>query len=269
MKDQLSNLNQEKKNLSNSKDPVDLARLKQVNKEIADVKQSLKASNQELADVRKDMKLSEMSISELSVRIRQLKTEMRYLDPNTPQWKSLNAELGKTKSRMSELSNQAKATGGVLQKLSSIKMGVMAAFAAVAGAIRGVASAIGKIADFEQADANLSTIIGKNVNDIKRLTDSAMELGRTTEYTASQVTQLQTELAKLGYKEDSITQMQKAVLHFATGCELLSFFCIFRLIYSGCENVKQITIIQPEKDASYSHKMILAESFIILKEDLK
>ena len=70
--------------------------------------------------------------------------------------------------------------------------------------------------DFEQANANLSTIIGKNVKDIEALTYSAMGLGRTTEYTASQVTLLQTELAKLGFKENSIMDMQEAVLHFAT-----------------------------------------------------
>ncbi|HBH09060.1 MAG TPA: phage tail tape measure protein, partial [Rikenellaceae bacterium] len=73
-----------------------------------------------------------------------------------------------------------------------------------------------KIVDFEQANANLSTIIGKNVKDIEALTYSAMELGRTTEYTASQVTLLQTELAKLGFKENSIMDMQESVLHFAT-----------------------------------------------------
>lgn len=92
----------------------------------------------------------------------------------------------------------------------------MAAFAAIAGAVRGVARAFQKIVDFEQANVNLSTIIGKNVKDIEALTYSAMELGRTTEYTASQVTLLQTELAKLGFKEGAIMQMQESVLHFAT-----------------------------------------------------
>lgn len=49
-----------------------------------------------------------------------------------------------------------------------------------------------------------------------KLRESALELGRTTEYTASQVTQLQTELAKLGFGPESIQAMQQPILNFAT-----------------------------------------------------
>lgn len=70
--------------------------------------------------------------------------------------------------------------------------------------------------EFEQANANLSTILGVTRAEMKALTDSALSLGRSTEYTASQVTQLQTELAKLGFGQGSIIAMQKSVLQFAT-----------------------------------------------------
>ena len=70
--------------------------------------------------------------------------------------------------------------------------------------------------EFEQANANLSTILGVTRDEMKSLTDSALSLGRTTEYTARQVTQLQTELAKLGFGQGSIMAMQKSVLQFAT-----------------------------------------------------
>lgn len=70
--------------------------------------------------------------------------------------------------------------------------------------------------EFEQANANLSTILGTTRDGMKALTDSALSLGRTTEYTARQVTDLQTELAKLGFGQGSIIAMQKSVLQFAT-----------------------------------------------------
>lgn len=70
--------------------------------------------------------------------------------------------------------------------------------------------------EFEQANADLSTILGVNVSEMKALTDSALMLGRTTEYTARQVTELQTQLAKLGFGQGSIISMQKSVLQFAT-----------------------------------------------------
>lgn len=70
--------------------------------------------------------------------------------------------------------------------------------------------------EFEQATVNLSTILGTTRDGMQALTDSALMLGRTTEYTASQVVQLQTELAKLGFGQGSIMSMQKSILQFST-----------------------------------------------------
>ena len=82
--------------------------------------------------------------------------------------------------------------------------------------VRSLTGAAKTMREFEQANANLSTILGVTRDEMKALTDSALSLGRTTEYTARQVTELQTELAKLGFGQGSIIAMQKAVLQFAT-----------------------------------------------------
>lgn len=99
---------------------------------------------------------------------------------------------------------------------SKFAIGVGLAIKGVQSLFGGLRSGVNTIADFEQANVNLSTILGVNVRDMKALTDSALSLGRATEYTASQVTQLQTELAKLGFGQGSILSMQKYILHFAT-----------------------------------------------------
>ena len=70
--------------------------------------------------------------------------------------------------------------------------------------------------NFEQANVNLSTILGVTREQMSMLTDSALSLARATEYTASEVTQLQTELAKLGFRQTEIINMTKYVLQFAT-----------------------------------------------------
>lgn len=166
--------------------------------------------------LRDAISLENKTLAELRNHLKLTQTALSKAVPGTENWKKLNAEVQQTKARLKELTSQSGQTKGALEKLSSVKAGALAAFAAIAGAVRGVARAFQKIVDFEQANVNLSTIIGKNVKDIEALTYSAMELGRTTEYTASQVTLLQTELAKLGFKENSIMDMQEAVLHFAT-----------------------------------------------------
>lgn len=82
--------------------------------------------------------------------------------------------------------------------------------------VRYLTGAAKTMREFEQANVNLSTILGTTTQGMKALTDSALSLGRTTEYTARQVLQLQTELAKLGFGQGSIIAMQKSVLQFAT-----------------------------------------------------
>lgn len=79
-----------------------------------------------------------------------------------------------------------------------------------------IGKAIKNITDFQQANANLATIMQVSRKDIETLTNDALMLGRTTEWTASQVTELQTALAKLGFNIPQIRNMQASVLQFAT-----------------------------------------------------
>ena len=109
-------------------------------------------------------------------------------------------------------SNVGNYAGGIQKAFLKIT----AAWMAIRGLFSTLNNGIQKIRDFEQANADLGTIVGANADELKRMTDSALELGGTTEYTASQVTQLQTELAKLGFGPQSIETMQKPVLQFAT-----------------------------------------------------
>lgn len=185
-------------------------------KTLKDQEKTLTECREKYNKLRDAISLENKTLAELRNHLKLTQTALSKAVPGTENWKKLSAEVQKTKARLKELNSQAGQTKSALEKLSSVKAGALAAFAAIAGAIRGVAKAFQKIMDFEQANANLSTIIGKNVKDIEALTYSAMELGRTTEYTASKVTLLQTELAKLGFKENSIMDMQEAVLHFAT-----------------------------------------------------
>lgn len=102
---------------------------------------------------------------------------------------------------------------GGIQK-AFVKIG--AAWMAIRSAFSLFRNSFNTIKDFEQANTNLGTILGATKEEMDKLRESALELGRTTEYTASQVTQLQTELAKLGFGPESIQAMQQPILNFAT-----------------------------------------------------
>lgn len=173
-----------------------------------------------LGKLNKKVELNRKTMNELRKEARLLKIQLDNVTPGTKDWDIFSKQLAAVNTRMKNLKVQTGSSINIITKMGKTGAGLVAvAGAAIAvgkKAIQIFAQGFGKIADFEQANADLSTILGKNVKDIKDLTDSAMSLGRTTEYTASQVTMLQTELAKLGFNESQIRSMQEPILHFAT-----------------------------------------------------
>lgn len=102
--------------------------------------------------------------------------------------------------------------------------GMAAGLVSVGALVKGLSSAINTMKDFEKANSELASVLGKSVSEIDSLTESAMELGKRTSFTAAEVTSLQTSLARLGFTEGQITAMQESVLKFAAavGTDLAS-----------------------------------------------
>jgi len=100
------------------------------------------------------------------------------------------------------------------------------AFVGITGGITAIATALKNsvkiFKDFEQGNANLAAVLGKSRSEIKALTNDAIRLGGSTAFTASQVSELQTEFAKLGFNEKEILDATEATLNLAaaTGSEL-------------------------------------------------
>lgn len=136
------------------------------------------------------------------------------------------------RSANAALSETGKGMNGLEQTFMGVQGGVAAftrQFGAFALTMKGLyammgafQNAAGTIMSFEAANSTLAAILGKNKEDIAELTAAAERLGRDTMFTASQVTQLQTELSKLGFKQQPILDMQRSILDFAqaTGAAL-------------------------------------------------
>jgi len=125
---------------------------------------------------------------------------------------SVNTEVGKGSGAF---------TKGVtdLKQYALGFVGIVAAAQAV-GAVIGSAATI--ITDFDSAQSNLAAILNTNKEGISALTEEAKKYGATTAFTATQVSELQTELAKLGFTQDQIKAATPAVLDLAaaTGTDL-------------------------------------------------
>lgn len=128
--------------------------------------------------------------------------------------------LGLKKSEFTAgLDEAQKQTQTFSQKVKSHFAGLVTKAAALTAAFaaigRGIADIVKNVATFERANSELAAVLGTNLKGIEQLSNSAKQLGRTSEFTASEVTQLQIALARLGFDTGQIEAMQGSVLKFA------------------------------------------------------
>ncbi len=82
----------------------------------------------------------------------------------------------------------------------------------------------GIMIDFDQSQADLAAISGKTKEELAGLTEQAKELGATTQFSATEISSMQIELAKLGLTTKQIESSTESVADFAaaTGSDLAS-----------------------------------------------
>ncbi|WP_305117757.1 phage tail tape measure protein [Duncaniella muris] len=185
-------------------------------------KREIEANNRAMEKARKEIDISRMSAADLGKELKRLKGELnktsKALYPE--RYRELENEIRRVEKAHAEAT---RSTRGFLASLlsldkiaTSIKgffMGLgMVIMTQVIGAFKQLTNII---QDFERANSKLASVLGTTIDGVSRLTDQAKYLGRTTTATASQVTGLQTELAKLGFTQDVIEKLTPSVLKFA------------------------------------------------------
>lgn len=105
-------------------------------------------------------------------------------------------------------------------KTALISTGVGAIVVAIGTLIAFLAMAANKAKEFEGAVAGLNAISGSTAEELEVLTDQAKELGSTTIFTASEVIQLQTELAKLGFTANQLGDATPSILSMAAALDV-------------------------------------------------
>ena len=101
--------------------------------------------------------------------------------------------------------------------ISSLKKfaGALGLFGGIQLAVRGIRNMFDVVKNFDQATADLTSVLGVNADEMENLTAQAKELGATTKFTASQVSELQLEFAKLGFTQKEIQDVTEATLQLA------------------------------------------------------
>ena len=229
LKEDLNEYRQQLKSGAISQDQFDRMMIKTKNEIIKNdqavikYKSDIKAYTRELqSNIRQD-KEKIGSLNQLRSSVKSLTAEYNILsaaERGGVRGKEIVRQIQKTTAEIARQENALRNYhigvgnyAGGIQK-AFVKIG--AAWMAIRSAFSLFRNSFNTIKDFEQANTNLGTILGATKEEMDKLRESALELGRTTEYTASQVTQLQTELAKLGFGPESIQAMQQPILNFAT-----------------------------------------------------
>ena len=127
--------------------------------------------------------------------------------------------IAKLKKQYKELEQRTRGLEGATNKAGGSLGGLVAKLGlttvALYGSMRAISSVVRVGADFEKKMSNVAAISGATAEELKALESNAKQLGATTVFTASQVAELQTEFAKLGFTSTEIRGVTKDTLALA------------------------------------------------------
>lgn len=146
---------------------------------------------------------------------RKLKSQIDRLDTSL---KKIDKSVGQSQRNVGNYTSVWGKLGGTLKSVASgfgLVGGVM-------GAVSLIRNSFGVIVDFDSAIANLGAVSGASGEELEKLRNSALDLGESTKFTASEVAGLQLELAKLGFTTPEILDSTESILNLAaaTGTDL-------------------------------------------------
>jgi myosin heavy subunit len=161
-----------------------------------------------LNELRKNYKDLAVAGNENSAAARKMKAEIDSLDKTL---KRVDGNVGQFQRNVGNYSSAFGKMQGMLGSLG-LTLGV--------GAV--VRESFNVIKDFDQGVANLASVLGTTRSQIQGLEADAKRLGASTSFTATEVANLQTEFAKLGFTEAEILKVTEGTLSLAaaTGTEL-------------------------------------------------
>jgi TP901 family phage tail tape measure protein len=189
--------------------------------------QSLDKYEQKTQEVERVLKnLSGATYKELLATRRTLQRQLESETRGTEKYNSTLKKYQQVAAEVKKVTNEMNSAIGCSGQMWDVAKGSFASFFGnIASSLltRGVGllrSAVGDafntIKNFEQANANLATVLGTSRSEITALTENAKQLGASTEWTAAKIVELQTELAKLGFSEGEILNATEPILGFAT-----------------------------------------------------
>ena len=161
----------------------------------------LKEANKELNNMKKGTDVSKKGLKEQKDSVDRLN-------------RSLEEQKRKAAGIVKSTNSVSGAGRNMINVFKSAAVAIAAAFAvrAIAGGVRGM---INVFREFESRMAGVKAISGATEEQFADLEKTALELGRSTVFSAAQIAKLQEEFARLGFSTDEIIAAQTATIDLA------------------------------------------------------
>ncbi len=157
------------------------------------------------------------SIKQQGQELRSLGNSLRNAGINTKNLTAEQARLEKQSNRIAQAQSRLQQSKAALAQtkqslsISNISGEVMAAM----GMFRLLKAPVMTAANFEQAMAKVQAVSGASEADLKSLTEQARQLGKDTQFSATQAAQGQELLARAGFKSNEIIASMPGLLNMA------------------------------------------------------
>lgn len=182
---------------------------KQLARETLGLVGAYEKESKQLIKLRKQLKDLILTEGEGSKKTKQLAKEVQRLDQRLKKADASAGEFGRN------VGNYPKFLGKATASLKNFA-GALGLLGGIQLVIKGFRDFFGIIQGFDQAQADLASVLGSTRDEMSALTAQSKELGATTEFTASQVAELQKEFAKLGFSQQEIQNVTEATLQLAS-----------------------------------------------------
>lgn len=171
--------------------------VKKVGSEIVNLKKQILDQNDAL-------KKKAVTDTEHKANVDKLYASLKQLQAAQRQYNSL---MGQTTAQASMASKSVAGLSTAFNKLGAV-LGISFG---LYGIFRGLTSVIKTIAEFDLAQKKLRSVLGETAAGMKELSKSAIDLGKNSIFGAKGVSELQIELAKMGFTKTEIMAMQGAI----------------------------------------------------------
>lgn len=203
-------------------------------KELGKVNAQLTKNNKEIRTNNKILSANKNTLGGMRAELSKMRAELEKVDTSTAKGRkrfdNLSRSIAKTQSRVNKLDERTKNfrnnvgnyAGGIKKAFGQITLAIVGVVAAFRLVSRVGGKFLDTIVNFERAMAEVQAITGATSIEFKRLEQSSLALGESTEFTATQVAALEKEYAKLGFSVNEIINATEATLDLAlaTGSEL-------------------------------------------------